>query len=428
MSGFAPYNKWRYFYRKFVAAVGLVREMQYVPVQRMRDAVIRVTHTAIRTFCAAMKQPDFTIIFPTFNRPRDVVTTLSRLQRNITVEYEVIVLDNSPQPMSLKLRNNEHYHFLGRNAGTAARNIGIQHARAPYILMLDDDSHPLPNSLELTLDKLRKSPDHIAGLIGNIQSPDGSRRSSLLPTVFHGCGVAFKTDIIQNIKGGYPENFCFYGEEYWLTLLLYKKGYRLIHGDELKIMHRLSKKERSIAKIFYYLVRNNAILWDKFVPDQYLEKVNFDTNRRYELIAKKEGVIDAYEDGRNDALRARGKKKKLTKKQFMDFSFISRFQDVLKRCNSFSKVVLCGCGKFPNLWANHLRSNGVKDVVISDFNSGLIGQSYGDYEVLPPKKVLKLEKQGFKLITGHTSSTDTDRWNAYLFRNLVTADSLMPVG
>jgi GT2 family glycosyltransferase len=158
------------------------------------------------------KEIQLSIVFPTFNRKNDVIETLRLLKKNLSVNYEVIILDNSPKSHDYSLEENEKYFFLGENLGTASRNIGIEKASAPYILMLDDDSHPLPGSAEQALELLKNSPEETAGITGPISRLDGGLENPpLLPTAFHGCGALFKSNILKSFKNFYPKDFRFYG-------------------------------------------------------------------------------------------------------------------------------------------------------------------------------------------------------------------------
>ena len=370
-----------------------------------------------------MKPPLITVVFPTYQRQEEVIRTINSLRENITLPFELFIIDNSPKAMDLKLRNNEFYQFLGHNAGTSARNFGIQNASSPVVLMLDDDSHPLPNSIEKVLPKLLDTPDDVAGFIGKILDQKGNRTASLLPTVFHGCGAAFKTKALRKIKRGYPEKFCFYGEEYWLTMLLYKHNFRLIPCDELKVCHRLSNKERSLDKIFYHLVRNNRILWEEFTPDLFLESALYDSNRRYELIAKKEGVSQAFERGFLESLTSENRNGKLSTDQFMKFSLMNSFDCLANRLDPENHIVLCGCGKFPVTWSRRMENHGISKIEIADFNPGLIGQKVGKYTVKSPQEVVLLRSQKFRFITGHSSSSDHEKWGDFLDRNQIPLES-----
>jgi GT2 family glycosyltransferase len=354
-----------------------------------------------------MNQAQIAFIFPTFNRPEEVIFNLIFFRENITIPYEVFVLDNSPEAMEYDFLDNENYIFLGENKGTAARNIGIQRTSAPICLLLDDDSHPMLGTTETIIDQFTRLPEDCAGIICSIHNPDGGQEASLLPTVFHGAGVAFSTEVLLKNNLLYPD-YCFYGEEYRLTAEIYRAGYKLQNLEEIKIMHRRSAKERDISKIFYYLGRNNTAIWKNIVPDKYKQQVIYDSNRRYELTSKKENVFESYEKGLSEKLIS-DQNQPMNEEAFTEFSLINQFQNI----ETSSPVILAGTGKFPSLWTDILTSRGI-EAYISDFNSGLIGHSFKNHIILSPEEALKINGT---FILGHSSTLDTAKWQDYLETN-----------
>ena len=346
-------------------------------------------------------------IFPTYKRPEEVIFNLSFFRENIALPYEVFILDNSPKRMKYDFRENEHYIFFGQNKGTAARNIGIQQTSAPVCLLLDDDSHPLPGTVELLLDQFQTISKDCAGIICPIDNPDGGQEASLLPTVFHGAGVAFRTATLIQYSLFYPD-FCFYGEEYRLSAEIYKAGFYLYSLPEARVMHRRSDKERDLSKIFYYLGRNNTAIWEDIVPEIYRQRVIYDSHRRYELTSKKEDVFDSYEKGRAEPL-GRSQLTQMGIDEFKKFALINDFEKI----ETSSPLILAGTGKFPTLWANILAAKGFR-VSLADFNPGLIGQSFGEYNVLSPEDAIT---QDSLFILGHSSTLDTARWKGFLTIN-----------
>lgn len=354
-----------------------------------------------------MKTPKISIIFPTYLRPNEVVWNLEYFRQTISVDYEVFILDNSPTEISYNFLDNENYIFLNANIGTASRNIGIQKAKAPYVLLLDDDSHPNPGEVERVIRQLNQSSNDVAGLIAEIHNPDGNREAALLPTVFHGAGVAFKTEILREHSLFYPENYCFYGEEYRLSLEIYAKGFVLEKSD-IKITHRRSPHGRDLSKIFYYLARNNSAIWLDLVPKPYIDKVLYDSQRRYELTAKKEGVTEALTNGFNDSL-ANSLQAPMEVNNFKKFSLISLFEE-LPECESY---IVCGTGKFTSLWGAILKQK-CNNVLIADFNPAFHNEMIGEFQIQKPEDIKN--KKGCFLI-GHSSLIDTLQWQEFLENN-----------
>ncbi len=94
--------------------------------------------------------PNFTVIIPTFNRPRQLKGCLRALahQDYPTQQFEVIVVDDgSPEPLDEAVdpyRSRLSLTLLRQaNAGpAAARNMGASVARGGYLAFTDDDCRP----------------------------------------------------------------------------------------------------------------------------------------------------------------------------------------------------------------------------------------------------------------------------------------------
>ena len=310
--------------------------------------------------------------------------------------------------MDYSFAENENYIFLNENIGTASRNIGITEAKSPICLLLDDDSHPFPGTVEEIVEEFKSIPDDCAGLISQIHNPDGGREATLLPTVFHGAGVAFKTEVLNENNIFYPENYCFYGEEYRMTLEIYKAGYQLKESKGFKVMHRRSNSGRDLNKIFYYLGRNNRAIWEDIVPEKYREEVIYDSQRRYELTSQKENVSKAFEKGIAEEIQSPNLSP-MSEEQFERYSLINFFKALPGNKN----YIICGAGKFPSLWCKILKENN-SSVQISDFNTGLIEQSYDNWKILSPENALQ---ENATFIIGHSSTIDSEKWKKLLNQN-----------
>ncbi len=350
-------------------------------------------------------------------RKGEAEKNLSILRENIRIPYELIILDNSPEASSFDLRSNERYIFNGENLGTAARNKGILEAEGKYVLQLDDDSHPLPGSVESAIKLIESSDDNTAGINACVIKEDSSvENTPLLPSIFHGCGVLLRKSAMMKLMPFYPEDFCFYGEEYWSTLKLYAAGFRFKYDEKFKVCHRFSPSGRSVAKIIYRLAVNNRRTWRPFVPEIYLEKAEFDTSRRYELIAIKENVKESSDSANSEDIGKIECSKPMSVKDFEDFALISEMRKLIAngRFDRRKPVMLCGCGKFPTLWASIFEEAGFPEVGIADFNPGLVGKTYGKYIISGSDDAATAISGAFQAVTGHVSRGDSARWEKLL--------------
>ena len=113
-----------------------------------------------------MAEPAISVVVPTFGRPGELRTCLQgfRDQQEAPPFEIVIVDDGSPEPLDdivapfagdLDLRLERRPH----RGVAAARNVGVVLARAPLLLLFDDDQRPLPHLVRRCVDFHAAEPD-----------------------------------------------------------------------------------------------------------------------------------------------------------------------------------------------------------------------------------------------------------------------------
>jgi N-acetylglucosaminyl-diphospho-decaprenol L-rhamnosyltransferase len=142
---------------------------------------------------------------------------------------------------------------LPDNIGAAARNIGVQKARTPYVAFADDDSWWAPGSLARAAALLREHPR--AGLLtarvlvgeqhrldpvsaGMATAPIGMPPGAAGPSVlgFLSCAVVVRRDAFLAV-GGFERRLFVYGEEALLAMDLAAAGWELSYVDDLRVHH-----------------------------------------------------------------------------------------------------------------------------------------------------------------------------------------------
>lgn len=234
------------------------------------------------------------VVLPTRNRPRELARTIRAVARLGIEGAELIVVDNaSDTPAGVSgevdgLRVTEI--VLPENLGAAARTIGARHASHDWLLMLDDDSHPLDAGV---LEAIADAGPRVGAIAGEILLPDGSRERGGLPEVIVGCGAAIRRELYLAL-GGYDRAFGYYAEEYDLCARMIAGGSRIAFDPRLRVMHRKVDTNRDFGTILARLVRNNGWVIARYAPEAELDTAMADMLRRYLTIAEAEGVAEAF--------------------------------------------------------------------------------------------------------------------------------------
>jgi len=101
--------------------------------------------------------PSLSVIIPTFRRPNILKLCLQCLEaQTIADELEVIVVSDGPDPETAVLFRNPHnyqlqaisYFEIPKSQQGVARNFGVKHAHAPYVLFIGDDILLNPDACE----------------------------------------------------------------------------------------------------------------------------------------------------------------------------------------------------------------------------------------------------------------------------------------
>jgi GT2 family glycosyltransferase len=120
------------------------------------------------------------VVVPTYNRRDSLRRLLLALERQTVSEFEVVVVDDgstddTPELLSTFQPIYQLTVIRQPNSGpAAARNAGVERARAELILFLDDDVVPIPELIDLHLQAQHAEPNVVA--IGPMAPPSDFRR------------------------------------------------------------------------------------------------------------------------------------------------------------------------------------------------------------------------------------------------------------
>jgi len=224
-----------------------------------------------------------TVVIATRNRATELDRTVRELLA-LRPRPPIVVLDNgSTDDTSLRIRRiaerdprNLRLIRLPRNAGVAARNIGVREADTPYVAFSDDDSWWAPGALPRAESLLDAHPrvgllasrtlvgpqrrvDPVCELMA--ASPLGRESDCPGPAVlgFLACSAVVRRQAFLDV-GGFSPLLHFGAEETLLAYDLAAHGWALCYVDELAAHHHPSPHRIDPARRHALELRNNALI------------------------------------------------------------------------------------------------------------------------------------------------------------------------
>lgn len=126
------------------------------------------------------------------------------------VDFEVIVVDNASCDGSQSMLESYpkiNYLQSGANLGFGkANNLGFQHSKGRYILLLNSDTYLLNNALKAFVEEFNSLPENIGCIGGWLRSPDGTPNHSysIIPNLKTAIKTAF--GVYGKLLGRKPQN------------------------------------------------------------------------------------------------------------------------------------------------------------------------------------------------------------------------------
>lgn len=243
-------------------------------------------------------------VLPTRNRPERLARTLDALGALGAHAHvggaEVIVVDNASDPparVPARLASGVPVRLVRRegNEGAAGRNVAVAAAdpACDWVVMLDDDSHPMDAGC---LRVLALAPPDVGAVAADIRLASGWRESGGLPEVFVGCGVAIRRRLFEDL-GGYDPSFNYYAEEYDLAARMLLAGFRVVFDPWFRVLHHKDALRRDMDLITARLVRNNGWVIQRYCPGPLRRDELRRARRRYRWIGRKENGLRGYAQG-----------------------------------------------------------------------------------------------------------------------------------
>lgn len=230
-------------------------------------------------------KPILSIVFLNYNRLPETRYTVAHLLQLLAErthpDIEIIAIDNgSGDGTGAYLQSQAPIVksiLLNSNTGIAGYNDGFKQAQGDYILVLDDDSHPVDN---VTLDRMIHTFNYrpeIGVIACRIENTEGQTvRTWHLPDIeddgeptdsmaFVGCGFAIRRTLFEQI-GWYPAEFFLYQNEMEVAIRVLEANYRILYDPHCHVIHRQSPIGRPNWRRVYYPTRNTIWIIRRYFP------------------------------------------------------------------------------------------------------------------------------------------------------------------
>jgi GT2 family glycosyltransferase len=240
-----------------------------------------------------MERIELSIITVNYNGAKDTGELIESLRDNLSIPYELIVVDNGSKKNEAVLLQ-ERYPFIkairsDNNLGFAGgNNIGIKEAIGNYLFFLNNDTFVLDDSISRLLDAIKQNP-----LLGGISpkilfadKEEGIQFAGYTPLsritlrnrligygeqdlrqhdvvrstpYMHGAAMLVRREAIEK-AGTMPEIYFLYYEELDWSVQIRRTGYMLEYHPAATIYHRESSStgQDSPLKV-YYMTRNRLL-------------------------------------------------------------------------------------------------------------------------------------------------------------------------
>ena len=244
------------------------------------------------------KTPELSIIVPVYNVEAYIEVCLNSISEQTFTDWECILIDDGSKDWSgficdnYSKRDDRFKVVHQKNAGvSAARNVGIELATAPYISFIDPDDYISLNYFELLMQAIKASRSNVA-LASEVNINErGLQREYRIFNIINGLfsienGTILNTqdEIIDYITKGTTSLNSWgkvYNRELWKSS---RFPVNIDLGEELNtIPNILIKSERAIIEnraLYYYRIREKSLLHGT-VSEQRLKRTMEQSNIAY---------------------------------------------------------------------------------------------------------------------------------------------------
>jgi GT2 family glycosyltransferase len=227
--------------------------------------------------------PTATVAIPTLLADASLRKCMDGLRAQTRRDFEIVVIDNSGRGLATGLGEDVRVLPMSHNVGYgAAINKAFETSSAPFLVTLNDDTHPCPGwfaalvaaaesdsqvgmcASQVLLDA--RALDSAGMLIygdgsskqrGHGDPPESYRQME--EVLFPSASAALYRRAMLDQIGLFDEDFFLYCEDTDLGLRARRAGWRCLYVPEARVEHRYSHSAGRVSKLKAYYVERNRI-------------------------------------------------------------------------------------------------------------------------------------------------------------------------
>lgn len=271
---------------------------------------------------------------------------------------------------------------LRQGEAPAARNHGIFAARGRFLVLLDDDTHPVDDAVVRSIDHL-EAERSTAGVVGRCELPDGSHEAGDLPTVMCWGAACLRRSVFDDI-GGFDAALARGGGDEDLSFRVWEQGWRIERFEDIVYRRDPATPRRATARDHRMALRNRLILCERYFPQPLRRYYREDWTQRGAALAEHARFAGAARLARIEA-RAWACREAIAGRQLLNMAtldimlHLSEQQQLVRdwaRDHRVRRVLVADFG--PNLFATALacRAAQLKIIAIADNHPAFDGLNY----------------------------------------------------
>lgn len=211
--------------------------------------------------------PIVSVVISAKNRPDSLRRTLESVRRQDFKSVEIVVVDDGSEPalppMGDDVRMLRNPQSLGM---CGARNMGFRAAIGRYVIVMDDDAEFATDDAITRAVRWVETVPRCAVVGFRQLRPDRSKHymqpaSSEEPCLtnrFYGYGFLFVREVMEEL-GGFRDPYGYYQEEIEVSLRLFKRGYQIVFGSDVMVLHHEDPRGRNMHRIGRLQFRNGLL-------------------------------------------------------------------------------------------------------------------------------------------------------------------------